>query len=210
MGSFHSFCRSKSEEVTILLVGLSNAGKTEMVKRILKKRRAKTLISKYITNFKFKMRKFEINLLEISDNEVMREMWPFYFAQASAVIFVADISDFTTIEQSRLMFTEMMKHKYIRRKPIVIYANKEEDNPDFDYGNFDEYFGCSELACQADSYRALQICGKKYKREIIPGFKWLLEQIRKEERYLTNRVDFDVNEQTSVSMKTTSERRRSI
>ena len=64
---------------------------------------------------------------DIGGHESSRVLWPTYFKNASALIFVVDSSDSRRFEEAKVeLDTILLKVHHLRKFPVLILANKQD------------------------------------------------------------------------------------
>ncbi|KAI9187775.1 ADP-ribosylation factor protein 3 [Blastocladiella emersonii ATCC 22665] len=118
--------RRADREVRILLLGLDNAGKTTILKRL--NNEDITEVSP-TTGFNVKTvaaHGFKMNMWDIGGQKVIRPYWRNYFESTDVFIFVIDSSDKRRIEEAGLEFKQLLDEEKLAGVPVLVLANKQD------------------------------------------------------------------------------------
>jgi ADP-ribosylation factor-like protein 6 len=131
MGVFDSFFQwlgLRNREVSVLIVGLDNSGKSSLL-NFLRPRESQSndiapTVGFNVENFKCKGLTF--NAFDMSGQSRYRTLWGNYYHTTDGIIFVVDSSDKTRILVAREELQQLLAHPDIstRNIPILFFANK--------------------------------------------------------------------------------------
>ena len=113
-------------DVTVLVLGLDNAGKTTFLANLLHEPTSSVVPTIGYRNVKFKYKRAHITLVDLGGGTSIRNIWPNYYADAHAAIFILDASDTERVGESRRVFLEMSQHPLMLDKPVLIFGNKQD------------------------------------------------------------------------------------
>ena len=119
--------QSFNRDSAILLLGLDNAGKTA----ILYSLKLGEKISYTVPTIGFNLEEIQIagltiKMWDLGGQTKLRELWPHYFGQSDAVIFVIDSNDTERLPLVKTELHVLMSHKELNNKPFLILANKQD------------------------------------------------------------------------------------
>ncbi|KAJ3397242.1 ADP-ribosylation factor protein 3 [Lobulomyces angularis] len=118
--------RKQDREVKILLLGLDNAGKTTILKR---------LASEAIQDIKptqgFNIKTvvqdgFKMTLWDIGGQKTIRPYWRNYFESADILIYVIDSSDRRRLEETGIELHSLLEEAKLVEVPLLVFANKQD------------------------------------------------------------------------------------
>jgi ADP-ribosylation factor related protein 1 len=130
LGGLYSHVTAQTE-LSILILGLDNAGKTtllEQMKGIFKKMsgippdRIPPTIGLNIG--KMDVSRCKCLFWDLGGQISMRSIWEKYYKEAHGLIFVVDSADPGRFEEARLAFETVRAHEELRDVPVVLIANK--------------------------------------------------------------------------------------
>lgn len=122
-------------QVSVLLVGLDNSGKSTIVNQ-LRKRKDKLRPNQITPTVGFKQESIvwapeacQLTIWDMSGQSRYRPLWHHYFEIVSGIIFVVDLSDRARMSIVKDELDRILQHKKLEHKPILFLANKV-DHPD--------------------------------------------------------------------------------
>eukprot|EP01105_Mastigella_eilhardi_P028319 TRINITY_DN924_c0_g2_i3.p1 TRINITY_DN924_c0_g2~~TRINITY_DN924_c0_g2_i3.p1 ORF type:complete len:185 (-),score=51.50 TRINITY_DN924_c0_g2_i3:218-730(-) len=113
-------------EVRLLLLGLDNAGKTTILKR---------LSNESITNIKptqgFNVKSlqhdnFKLNVWDIGGQQALRPYWRNYFDDVDALVYVIDSTDDARMLETGEELMSLLKEDKLAKIPVLVFANKQD------------------------------------------------------------------------------------
>ncbi|XP_043394412.1 ADP-ribosylation factor-like protein 13B isoform X9 [Chelonia mydas] len=113
-------------KVTLVMVGLDNAGKTATVKGIQGESPEDVAPTVGFSKIDLKQGRFEVTIFDLGGGKRIRGIWKNYYAEAYGIIFVVDSSDTERMEETKETVTEVLRHPRISGKPILVLANKQD------------------------------------------------------------------------------------
>jgi ADP-ribosylation factor-like protein 6 len=131
MGLFDSLIEwlgLRQREVSVLVVGLDNSGKSSLLNylrpRDIQSNDIAPTVGFNVEHFKCKGLQF--NAFDMSGQSRYRTLWGNYYHTANGIIFVVDSSDKTRILVAREELQQLLSHPDIitRNIPILFFANK--------------------------------------------------------------------------------------
>ena len=125
-GNLYRHVRQKREKkVTLVLLGLDNAGKTTLLHTIMGE------VPDYVgptygfTNETFAESAFTISVYDVGGGKRIRSIWGKYLAEVHGAVFVVDAADPGRFEEAKEVLLETLSNPYLSSKPILILANKQ-------------------------------------------------------------------------------------
>ncbi|XP_072370019.1 ADP-ribosylation factor-like protein 13B isoform X2 [Scyliorhinus torazame] len=204
--------REPVRKVTLLMVGLDNAGKTATVKGIQGESLEDIAPTVGFSRIDLKQDKFEITIFDLGGGKRIRGIWKNYYSESFGVIFVVDSSDVDRIEEAKDIVAEVIRHPRISGKPVLVLANKQDCDGALAEADIIEYLSLEKLVnenkclCQIEPCSASLGYGKKLDKAIRKGLGWLLNTIAKDYDALQERVQKDAMEQKAQEEKEKRER----
>ncbi|XP_033118854.1 ADP-ribosylation factor-like protein 13B isoform X2 [Anneissia japonica] len=206
-----------TKKVTLVLIGLDNAGKTTAIKAVKGEANTEEPPTVGFSSVEFTFeKKYEVTVYDLGGEKRIRDIWKDYYAEVHGVVFVLDASDEDRIDECRLALRETLEHKKICGKRILVLANKHDND-----GALDEVDVCERLdledmvndskcPCRVETCAAIEGFGKKMDKSIFQGFQWLLSGMSDDWEKLSERVDKDFAEQREAEQKYKKERMEQI
>nr|XP_046238623.1 ADP-ribosylation factor-like protein 13B isoform X4 [Scatophagus argus] len=193
--------REPARKVTLVMVGLDNAGKTATVRGIQGDNPQDVAPTVGFSKVDLKQGKFEVTIFDLGGGKRIRGIWKNYYSESHGVVFVVDSSDVQRIQETRETMAEVLQHPRIAGKPVLVLANKQDQEGALAEADIIENLSLEKLVnenkclCQIEPCSAVLGYGKKVDKSIRKGLKWLLNNIAKDYEAITERVQKDTAEQ---------------
>ncbi|KAM6061312.1 ADP-ribosylation factor-like protein 13A [Chlamydotis macqueenii] len=129
-------------KVTLLVVGLDNAGKTSIIMDIERGEEQHSprlsALSPHVAlagevlpmaqpgQTRLRLDRFEVTLVDLPGAQRSRSTWRSHYGVADGLIFVLDSSDLARMEEVRKVLSRVLSHPDISGKPVLMLANKQD------------------------------------------------------------------------------------
>lgn len=199
-------------KVTLIMVGLDNAGKTATVRGIQGESPEDVAPTVGFSKIDLKQGRFEVTIFDLGGGKRIRNIWRNYYAESYGVIFVVDSSDIERMEETKQAMTEVLNSPKISGKPVLVLANKQDREGALSEADVIESLSLEKLVnehkclCQIEPCSAVMGCGKKIDKSIKKGLYWLLHIIAKDFDALNERIQRDTTEQKAYEEQKKRER----
>ncbi|XP_060716859.1 ADP-ribosylation factor-like protein 13B isoform X2 [Tachysurus vachellii] len=193
--------REPVRKVTLVMVGLDNAGKTATVRGIQGECPLDVAPTVGFSKVDLKQGRFEVTIFDLGGGKRIRGIWKNYYSESYGVVFVVDSSDVQRIQETRETMAEVLRHPRIAGKPVLVLANKQDRDGAMAEADIIESLSLEKLVnenkclCQIEPCSAVLGYGKKIDKSIKNGLNWLLNNIAKDYEAITERVQRDTAEQ---------------
>jgi ADP-ribosylation factor-like protein 13B len=114
------------DELAISIFGIDNSGKTSFLRSLSGDFNFDTVPTVGLGQELFMFDDIKLKVYDLGGNSQFRNVWERFYAEIWGFIYVVDASDPDRFEESKATLTEMMKHKMINGKPVVVVANKQD------------------------------------------------------------------------------------
>ncbi|XP_022621307.1 ADP-ribosylation factor-like protein 13B isoform X1 [Seriola dumerili] len=204
--------REPARKVTLVMVGLDNAGKTATVRGIQGDNPLDVAPTVGFSKVDLKQGKFEVTIFDLGGGKRIRGIWKNYYSESHGVVFVVDSSDVQRIQETRETMAEVLQHPRIAGKPVLVLANKQDQEGALAEADIIENLSLEKLVnenkclCQIEPCSAVLGYGKKVDKSIKKGLNWLLNNIAKDYEAITERVQKDTAEQRAQEEQDKKER----
>ncbi|KAL1021657.1 hypothetical protein UPYG_G00016220 [Umbra pygmaea] len=208
--------RQPARKVTLVMVGLDNAGKTATVRGIQGESPEDVAPTVGFSKVDLKQGKFEVTIFDLGGGKRIRGIWKNYYSEAYGVVFVVDSSDVQRIQETRDTMAEVLRHPRIAGKPVLVLANKQDRDGALAEADIIENLSLEKLVnenkclCQIEPCSAVLGYGKKIDKSIKNGLNWLLNNIAKDYDGICERVQKDTAEQRSQEEQDKKERQERV
>jgi ADP-ribosylation factor-like protein 3 len=113
-------------EARILILGLDNAGKTTIIKKL-----SEEDISYVTPTQGFNVKSlvhgdFKLNVWDVGGQQSIRPYWRNYFEATDAIIYVIDSADRRRMEETAIELQQLLDEEKLSGVPVLIYANKQD------------------------------------------------------------------------------------
>uniref|UniRef100_A0A480T6P0 ADP-ribosylation factor-like protein 13B isoform 1 n=1 Tax=Sus scrofa TaxID=9823 RepID=A0A480T6P0_PIG len=204
--------REPVRKVTLVMVGLDNAGKTATAKGIQGEYPEDVAPTVGFSKIDLRQGKFEVTIFDLGGGKRIRGIWKNYYAESYGVIFVVDSSDEERMEETKETMSEVLRHPRISGKPILVLANKQDKEGALGEADVIECLSLEKLVnehkclCQIEPCSAVLGYGKKIDKSIKKGLYWLLHIIARDFDALNERIQKDTTEQRALEEQEKRER----
>ncbi|KRT78440.1 ADP ribosylation factor, partial [Oryctes borbonicus] len=142
----------------------------------------------------------------------IRGIWCRYFVDAHGIIFVVDSSDFSRLNEVQEVLNNLLSHEKISGKPLLLLANKQDNENALDELDIIESLGLECLVNKQKCPTLVESCSAtaasstlKLDPGIKKGYNWLLNYIIREYDTLNARVKRDVEQQEIIEAQARQE-----
>ncbi|XP_076835098.1 ADP-ribosylation factor-like protein 13B [Brachyhypopomus gauderio] len=204
--------RKPAKKVTLLMVGLDNAGKTAAVRGIQGENPVNVAPTVGFSKVDLKQGKFQVTIFDLGGGTRIRGIWENYYSESHGVVFVVDSSDIQRIHETRATLAEVLRHPRIAGKPVLVLANKQDRDGALLEGEIIESLSLEKLVnehkcrCQLEPCSAVLGYGRTVDKSIRRGLKWLLSNIAEDYEAIAERVRRDTAKQRAWEEQDRKER----
>lgn len=118
--------KQKEREMRLLVVGLDNAGKTTIVKR-LNGEDITTISPTLGFNIKtMSFKGYKLNIWDIGGQKTLRPYWRNYYEKTDGLIWVVDSADLARLEDCRQELQNLLKEERLYGATLLVFANKQD------------------------------------------------------------------------------------
>lgn len=112
----------------ILMLGLDNAGKTTIVKRIMNEdvRSVSPTLGFIIKTVDF--RGYKLNIWDVGGQKTLRSYWKNYFEKTDALIWVVDATDRVRLDNCREELSTLLLEERLMGASLLVFSNKTDVN----------------------------------------------------------------------------------
>ncbi|KAH8164145.1 hypothetical protein CIB48_g4094 [Xylaria polymorpha] len=118
--------RLKDKEMRILMLGLDNAGKTTIVKKIMNEdvNTVSPTLGFIIRTIEYEG--YKLNIWDVGGQKTLRSYWRNYFEKTDALIWVVDATDRLRIDDCRDELHGLLQEERLSGASLLIFANKTD------------------------------------------------------------------------------------
>ncbi|XP_074910065.1 ADP-ribosylation factor-like protein 13A [Buteo buteo] len=170
-------------KVTLLVVGLDNAGKTSIIMDIERALAGEVLPAVQPGQTCLRVDRFEVTLVDLPGGQRSRSAWRNHYSAAHGFLFVLDSSDLARIEEARKVLSRVLSHPDVSGKPLLLLANKQDSATALLPCELIERLSLERLVNENRSPCRIEPCAANRAppagpgRATLQGLRWLLRTI---------------------------------
>ncbi|KAI9779510.1 MAG: ADP-ribosylation factor-like protein 2 [Geoglossum umbratile] len=118
--------RLKDKEMRILMLGLDNAGKTTIVKKIMNEdvNTVSPTLGFIIKTIDYNG--YKLNIWDVGGQKTLRSYWRNYFEKTDALIWVVDATDRLRVDDCREELAGLLLEERLMGASLLVFANKTD------------------------------------------------------------------------------------
>ncbi|XP_061302160.1 ADP-ribosylation factor-like protein 13A [Pezoporus flaviventris] len=170
-------------KVTLLVLGLDNAGKTSVIMDLDRALPSEVLPTAQPGQTRLRVERFEVTLLDLPGAPRSRSAWRSHYSAAHGLLFVLDSSDLARMEEARRVLSRVLSHPDVSGKPLLLLANKQDTASALLPCELIERLSLERLVNENRSPCRIEPCAAKRgpssgpPRTTLQGLRWLLRTI---------------------------------
>jgi len=162
-------------EARILVLGLDNAGKTTILKK-LSDEDVTTITPTQGFNIKSLMHEgFKLNVWDIGGQKSIRPYWRNYFDQTDCLLYVIDSADRKRLEETGDELSKLLEEDKLAGVPLLVLANKQDLLNALPANEVAEGLNLFSIR---DRPWQIQPCSAKNGTGLQDGMEWLVKQVK--------------------------------
>ncbi|KAI9063503.1 GTP-binding protein [Trametes sanguinea] len=174
--------RQKEKEMRILFLGLDNAGKTT----ILKKLNGEDIMGISPTlgfNIKtFVHGKYTLNIWDVGGQRTLRPYWRNYFEQTDALVWVVDSGDRMRMQDCKEELHSLLQEDRLAGASLLIFANKQDIQGSMSSAEIRNALDLQSI--KSHHWRILP-CSAVTGQNLVEGLDWVVEDVANRLYYST-------------------------
>ncbi|EMT64178.1 ADP-ribosylation factor-like 2 [Fusarium oxysporum f. sp. raphani 54005] len=168
--------RLKDKEMRILMLGLDNAGKTTIVKKVMGEdvNTVSPTLGFIIKTIDYEG--YKLNIWDVGGQKTLRSYWRNYFEKTDALIWVVDATDRLRIQDCRDELQGLLLEERLAGASLLVFANKTDVE-----GCMTEEEILSELQLESIRTHRWHIlpCSAMTGTNLEEGLSWVVEDAKK-------------------------------
>eukprot|EP00440_Ansanella_granifera_P008987 gb/GFBE01009738.1/.p1 GENE.gb/GFBE01009738.1/~~gb/GFBE01009738.1/.p1 ORF type:complete len:180 (+),score=74.06 gb/GFBE01009738.1/:1-540(+) len=172
MGLLNILKKMKKDEAEkrILMLGLDNAGKTTILKKMSQEDISHIMPTQGFNIKSLQQEGVKLNVWDIGGQKTIRPYWSNYFEASDALVYVVDSSDRRRLEESCQELKELLAEDKLAAVPLLVFANKQDLMQATPADEITEALG---LGAISDRTWNIQACSAKDGTGLEEGLEWL-------------------------------------
>ncbi|KAL1137864.1 hypothetical protein AAG570_009560, partial [Ranatra chinensis] len=114
------------KELRILLLGLDNAGKTTLLKKLASEDITHITPTQGFNIKTVHSEGFKLNVWDIGGQKKIRPYWRNYFENTDVLIYVVDSADRNRLDETSFELSELLSDEKLGEAPVLVFANKQD------------------------------------------------------------------------------------
>ncbi|TNJ26720.1 ADP-ribosylation factor like protein 2a [Giardia muris] len=169
--------RKKGKSLQLLILGLDNAGKTTILRKLCAEDVTTTMPTQGFNAKTIKGPKgVSLNCWDVGGQRAIRTYWENYYSGTSCLIWVVDSGDFKRLEEVALELSLAVEDARLAGVPVLIYANKQDLATALSPSELCDKVGLWALR---DRVWHIQGCSALTGEGLEEGIKWVLSKVSK-------------------------------
>lgn len=166
--------KSNEREARILMLGLDNAGKTTILKKMSEEDITSVMPTQGFNVKSLVQDGFKLNVWDIGGQKTIRPYWSNYFESSDVLCYVVDSSDARRLEESGNELKELLAEDKLGGIPLLVFANKQDL---LQASPAEEIKNAIGLDAIAGRTWTIQACSAKDGTGLQEGMEWLVGQM---------------------------------
>lgn len=164
------------KEMRILLLGLDNAGKTTILKKLASEDVTHITPTQGFNVKSVQTNGFKLNVWDIGGQRKIRPYWRNYYENTDVLIYVIDSADKARLEETNLELEDLFAEDKLLGVPVLVYANKQDLLHSASPQEVAEGLG---LATLRDRTWQIQGCSGLTGEGVQDGMEWAMKTVNK-------------------------------
>uniref|UniRef100_A0A1I7SR08 ADP-ribosylation factor-like protein 3 n=1 Tax=Bursaphelenchus xylophilus TaxID=6326 RepID=A0A1I7SR08_BURXY len=170
------FKNQQGRELRILLLGLDNAGKTTILKKLASEDVTHITPTQGFNIKSVMADNVKLNVWDIGGQRKIRPYWKNYFDNTDVLIYVIDSTDKKRFDETALELSELLEEEKLKNVPVLIFANKQDLLNAATGSEIAE--GMQLLNMSRDRIWQIQSCSALTGEGVKEGMEWISKNIK--------------------------------
>ncbi|KAI8373334.1 putative ADP-ribosylation factor-like 2-like protein [Blakeslea trispora] len=166
--------RQNEKEMRILMLGLDNAGKTTILKRI-NGEPIDTISPTLGFNIKtLEHEDYKLNIWDVGGQKSIRSYWRNYFEQTDALVWVVDSADRLRLQDCQRELSQLLQEERLAGATLLVFANKQDIKGALSEQEIKEAL---ELDHIKSHHWAILACSAVTGEHLLKGMDWVVHDV---------------------------------
>ncbi|KAF9224421.1 GTP-binding protein [Gyrodon lividus] len=166
--------RQKEKEMRILFLGLDNAGKTTILKRINGENISSISPTLGFNIKTFIHRNYTLNIWDVGGQRTLRPYWRNYFEQTDAIVWVVDSGDRMRVQDCKEELQNLLLEDRLSGASLLVFANKQDIQGSM---TDKEIHDRLDLPGIKSHHWKIWPCSAVTGQNLIAGLDWIVEDV---------------------------------
>ncbi|CAD2213346.1 ADP-ribosylation factor-like 3 [Angomonas deanei] len=169
--------KKNDTEPRILILGLDNAGKTSILRKLSDEDPTTTQATQGFNIKSIDCEGFKLNMWDIGGQKAIRAYWPNYFDEVDCLIYVVDAADRRRVEEAATELATLVQEEKLREAPILVFSNKCDLATAL---SPEDISTALDLQSLRDRTWHIQKCSAKTGEGLQEGLEWSIKNLKKQ------------------------------
>ncbi|WIA35076.1 hypothetical protein OEZ86_003563 [Tetradesmus obliquus] len=166
--------KQKEKEIRVLMVGLDNAGKTTIVRK-LNNEDISTISPTLGFNIKtMQFKGYKLNIWDVGGQKTLRPYWRNYYEKTDGLIWVVDSADLARLEDCRKELHALLQEERLFGATLLILANKQDIPAALPLQEIEQVL---DLGSIGKRHVRTVACSAHTGEGLLQAFEWLTDDI---------------------------------
>ncbi|XP_063729538.1 ADP-ribosylation factor-like protein 2 [Symsagittifera roscoffensis] len=165
----------KEREMRILILGLDNAGKSTILKRIMGEDISEISPTVGFNIETLEFEGFKLNLWDVGGQKSLRSYWRNYFEATDGLIWVVDTSDKRRMADCRNELHALLQEERLLGASLLVFANKIDLPNSCQWKEVEEQLNLKLM--DGSHHWTVQPCSAVTGENLITGIQWMVGDI---------------------------------
>ncbi|KAJ2161624.1 ADP-ribosylation factor-like protein 2 [Coemansia sp. RSA 552] len=166
--------RAKEKEIRVLVLGLDNAGKTTIMKRMNGEdiNDVSPTLGFNISTLEFDS--YKVNFWDVGGQRTIRPYWRNYFEQTDGIIWVVDSADRERMKDCKEELLSLLKQDKLAGASLLVFANKQDIKGALTDDEIKDALGLDALTTH---HWCIKPCSAVTGDNLLEGLQWMIRDI---------------------------------
>ncbi|KAF8629584.1 hypothetical protein AX15_003332 [Amanita polypyramis BW_CC] len=166
--------REKEREMRVLFLGLDNAGKTTILKK-LSDEDVRSVSPTLGFNIKtFIHGKYTLNIWDVGGQRTLRPYWRNYFEQTDAIVWVVDSGDRLRMQDCKQELHALLTEDRLAGASLLVFANKQDIHGSMSDSEISEAL---DLGSIKTHHWKIWPCSALTGKNLVQGLNWVVDDV---------------------------------
>eukprot|EP00760_Papus_ankaliazontas_P006502 PhM_4_TR13066/c0_g2_i1/m.64459/K07944/ARL3; ADP-ribosylation factor-like protein 3 len=172
---FRGIKANQTKESRLLILGLDNAGKTSILKKLSDEDISHIMPTQGFNVKTMNTSGFKLNVWDIGGQRAIRPYWRNYYDQTGGLVFVIDAADQRRLEEAGIELHQLLEEEQLSGVPLLVYANKQDL---VNASTPKDIADAMQLPDLRDRAWQIQGCSAKTGNGLHEGLEWLIRNLK--------------------------------